>query len=125
LNEIRVLMAVSPPLLSDALRALLCRKAKIVIVDEVLDPVDILLRARNRRADVVVATLESVPDIPPLVTHLLAEFPDLLIVGIDMQMQRACTYRNRLEVQPIPDFSVAGITKAMVQRAADLDKGKN
>lgn len=115
-NQVRVLIAVEPPLLREALMTLLDQQPGFGVVDETNDRVAILLKARKERVDVVIATFKSTRGVPALVTHIMAEFPHILIVGIFLDEQRACVYRNRIDVRPITDYSAAGIVKALLGR---------
>jgi hypothetical protein len=67
---------------------------------------------------VVVATFEATSDSPPLVSHLLGEFPEILVVGIDLREQRVRTYRDRDEVPTVSDFTVSGIIRAILRGAS-------
>ena len=104
-NPLRVLLVVDLPLLRDALHTLLAQRKELTVVVEEPDNIDILVRTCLHRVDVLVATFESDFGVPPLVTHLLAEFPELLVVGINLREQRTWTYRNRVETRPVQGFS--------------------
>ena len=47
---------------------------------EVLDPIDLLLAVKDTEADVVVMNLSESQRTPEICTHLLTEFPDLLVI---------------------------------------------
>jgi hypothetical protein len=69
----------------------------------------------------VVATFEPKSGVPPLITHLLAEFPELLVVAISLRQQRARIYRRGGKVRTIAEFTVSGIIRAIVEAAAPSD----
>jgi hypothetical protein len=114
-NPLRVLLAVEPRLLRDSLHSLLARHPRLTVIEQESHTVDILFGVRQYRIDVVVATFEPSSDLPPLVTHLLGEFPDILVVGIELQVQRAWTCRNRNEICTDLDFTVSGIIQAILE----------
>lgn len=87
------------------------------IVDVELRNVEILVAAGRHRVDVVVATLEPSPRIPPLVTHLLAEFPRMKVVGIDAADQCARVYRDGCRVRTISCVTAEELIRAIIEDA--------
>jgi hypothetical protein len=116
----RILMAVTPQLLRDAIEiALIARQLKPVVMKEEYDSIDVLVRARQHKAEVVVVTLDSASGIPPMVTHLLDLFPKTRVVGIDMRAARAAVYRvsgDRMKVRLLREFSMSAISRAIIGR---------
>jgi DNA-binding NarL/FixJ family response regulator len=94
-----ILLAVRPTLFRDSLRAVLTHRRDLQVIDAEPCDAEILAAARQHRADVVVASLEPTPEIPPLVSRLLAEFPGMTVVGIDLEGGCARIYRDDREVQ--------------------------
>jgi hypothetical protein len=94
-----ILLAVRPTLFRDSLRAVLTHRRDLLVIDAEPCDAEILEAARQHRADVVVANLEPTPEIPPLVSRLLAEFPGMTVVGIDLEGGCARIYRDDREVQ--------------------------
>lgn len=124
-NPIRVLLTVEPRLLRDALHTLLAQDARLTVMDEESRNVDILVGARQHRADVVVATFEATSDVPPLVTHLLGGFPEILVVGIELREERVRTYRNSDEVRTVPDCTVSAIIRTIrrgASKGSEMDR---
>jgi len=117
-KAIRVLLAVDPRLLRDALHAALARHARLMVIDEESHNIDILIGAREHRADVVIMTVEPTADVPPLVTHLLAEFPEILVVGIHLCGQCVGIYRNHSKVRMLSDLTVSGLIRAIFRGAS-------
>ena len=118
MNQIRVLLAVEPRLLRDALHTVLVRHAELVVMDEEPRNIGILVGARKHSVDVVVATFEAASEISPLVTHLLGEVPEMLVVGIELREGRVRTYRNPHEMRTVPDFTLSAIIRAILRRAS-------
>jgi hypothetical protein len=117
-NRIRVLLTVEPRLLRDALHTLLAQDARLTVIDGGSRNVEILVGARQHRADVVVATFEATSAVPPLVTHLLGEFPEMLIVAIALREGRVRTYRSPNEVRIVPDCTVPAIIRTILRGAS-------
>lgn len=101
MRKVQVLLAVAPRMLRDLLRNRIEAEPDLEVVDEVLDPVDILLAVKQTAADVVLVTVPVSDATPPLCTHLLAEFPDLVVIGLWPEAQSAVTYRNTLDIEPL------------------------
>jgi len=66
-----------------------------MVVGEALDPLEVLLAVRRTEADVVVTTLPSSRE-PGISSHLLAEYPQLVVVALDPEGHRAILYRQVL-----------------------------
>jgi DNA-binding transcriptional LysR family regulator len=114
-DPLRVLLAVEPRLLRDALHSLLAQHPGLTVMDEESHTADVLFVVRQHKADVVVATFEPSSDLPPLVTQLVGEFPEILVVGIELQAHRIWTCRSRTEIRTASDFTVSGLIEAIVQ----------
>lgn len=73
-------------------------QADLDLVGEFDGPLQVLLGVRERRADVVVMDVENAHD-TGLETHLLGEYPALLILGVletGAFVERLCPVRSRL-----------------------------
>jgi len=116
-KQIRVLLAVQPQLFCEtlgvALRMCLAKRAEVVVMDEGRDFNAVRRWARKYKVDVVVATLEPTPDVPKLVTELLAQFPKTLVVGIPIRQEGVRTYC--LAVRTLGDSSVKAIGDTVLQ----------
>jgi len=81
MTKIRVLLANRPRLMREVIRELINGQQDMEVVDEALDPVEVLVAARETKADaVILATKDS--EEPGLCSHLLVEFPNLTILGL-------------------------------------------
>jgi hypothetical protein len=118
-KQLQVLLAVKPPLfgeiLGKKLRKDLAGHARVVVMDEVRGAQDVRDWARDYKADVVLATIEPTQEVPELVTGLLAQFPDLMVVGISPHQASIRTYV--IQVRTIADSSSRGIALAVLERA--------
>jgi hypothetical protein len=113
-KTLRILLAVRPVLFRDALHILLARRGRLEVIDVEPRSVEILVAAWRHRVDVAVVTLEPTPEIPPLVTHLLTEFPAIRVLGIDLEGQCARIYRNGYETRLISCSTASEIVGAIV-----------
>jgi hypothetical protein len=114
----RVLLAIRPRLLRDALRGALYAELgsniRIRVLDDDRDHVEILFATKAHRADVVIATVDPGPGVPPLVRTILSYYPELHVIAIDVLAQSACHYRTRIASRPVREFSPSGIAEAVV-----------
>jgi hypothetical protein len=117
-NQLRILLAVAPRLRCNALYNLLTGDARFLVMVEEPQNIDVLLGVRLGNVDVLVVTFERTPDVPPLVTHLQSEFPELMVVGISLEEQCARIYRRDQRVRTIVDYSVSGIIQAILESAS-------
>ena len=112
-TKLQILLAVEPPMLRDALRTLIQREPDTEIVDEVLDPIEILLYVKATEANLVIVTIPEREELPAICTHLLAEFPELVVIGICNESHRACTFRNTIDTQHHSLVSINDVILAM------------
>jgi chemotaxis response regulator CheB len=107
---IRVLLAVPMPLL-DVLRETIAAAGDCEVAGTVTGPLDTLLAVGTHRPDVVVIGAERAGEPPGVVTHLLAEYPDVkvLCVGPD----GASGYLLRPVRVPVADASPVGLLTAI------------
>ena len=96
MSNIRVLLALDPPLLREAVRCHLEREAGIEVVGEVQDPVDLLIAVEQFQADVVLHSWPTSEETPGVCTNLLLEYPDLVAIGLSPDGDVA--YISRLEI---------------------------
>ena len=80
--EIRVVMAMAPPLLADMIGELLAAEHDIQLVAEVASEDDLPVAVRRASADVVVMAVND-EGLPVSCRALLAEFPDLRVVTVE------------------------------------------
>jgi hypothetical protein len=88
-------------MLRDLLRNRIEAEPDLEVADEALDPVDVLLAVKETGADVVLVTVPISDATPPLCTHLLTEFPDLVVIGLWPEAQAAVAYRSAIDIEPL------------------------
>jgi hypothetical protein len=116
-SRIKVLLAPMPPLVRGLLTYVISSQADMRIVGRPTSLVGLLRavgrrgdRRNRRRPEVVLIPLEYPARIPGICTHLLAEDPDLLVLGIPAQghtvvaFHRRTIIRERLENQSVDDL---------------------
>jgi hypothetical protein len=95
---IRVLLAVESQMLSE-LKEHIERDDNMEVVgevSEVANPLDLLLAVDGTQANVVIHGWPESQEMPGVCTHLLAEFPDLLVIGIPPSRDRAVACRQTI-----------------------------
>ncbi len=91
-ETVRVLLANRPRMLRELLRKLIDRQGDMQVVGEELDPLALLLAVGERHADVVVLSLSESEEDPGLLSHLLSEYPKLVVLALSPVRERACLY---------------------------------
>ena len=112
-HAVRVLLANRPEALRISLATLLQQQSDIEVADTVLDLKELLIAVEDTQADVVVLTLPDSGEIPGICSHLLYEYPQLLILALSSARDRACIYRHAITVEPLADISDEGILAAV------------
>ncbi len=113
MSVIRIVLAVEPPMFSEVLRLRLEDEWDLEVVDEVFDPLDALLSVAETDADVVVLTVSEPAKTPAICTHLFAEFPDLLAIGVCPETNRAWAYHGSADSEELPDVLLRDVVAAI------------
>jgi len=113
-KKIKILLANRPRMMRELVRELIERQKdeEMEVVGEVLDPLDILVAVREMEADAVILAMRDSEE-PGLCSHLLAEYPDLTIVGIASEGESAFIEQRTPQRQQIPEVSGANILTAL------------
>ena len=104
-------------MLRELLKDLICRQSDMEVVGEALDPLDVLYAVRKTEADVVVTTLPKSGE-PGISSHLLAEYPDLLVLALAPDGSDATLYRQVLVRESLRREALDGLLST-VRQAAD------
>jgi len=83
--------------------------AEMVLVAEANHPIELLLTVQEELPDVVIMSAVATDDPPPICTHLLTEFPDLLVISICPKTHRATTYRSAIETDTLPGTTLRDV----------------
>jgi len=112
-HVVKVLLANGPEALRTGLATFLQQQSDIEVVGTVLDPIELLVAVADTQADVVVVTLPDTGEMPGICSHLLHEYPQLLIPALSSDRTRACVYRQAITAEPLADISDEGILAAL------------
>ncbi len=95
-ETIKILLLDVPDKIRDLLEAAIRRQNNMETVGEAFDPIDLLLVVDDTESDVVIMGHPQADRLPGICTHLLAEYPDLLILALSTQDSRAFLYERRI-----------------------------
>ncbi len=111
--KIKVLLASRPKMLSDVIRNMVARQPDMEVVDEVLDPIELLLAVRATKIDVVIVTPLDSEGESKICRHLLAEHPQLKILTLSAKSEAAFLYESGSRKRPIDEPSEESILGAL------------
>lgn len=109
MKKTRVVLALDSPMLGELLRKLIQREADVEVVDEVEDPVDLLLGVDLSGVDVVIHSWPESHEMPGICTHLLGEYPDLLLIGIPPSADCAYACRQEIATTTLPSGKLSDV----------------
>ncbi|MBN1781231.1 hypothetical protein JW948_08915 [bacterium] len=92
--KINVMFSSRPKLLSDVLRNLIERQPDMIIVGEVIDPIELISALRTTPVDVVIITPHKANGMPRLCTQLLNEHLKLRILLITLESTGVYIYQS-------------------------------
>jgi DNA-binding NarL/FixJ family response regulator len=113
-SKITILLANLPQMMREVLRSIIAYQVDMEIVGEFPDPVELLLAAKETRADAVIVEMAGTEE-PGLCSHLLAECPNITILVLALAgniafIEQLCPWRRE-----IADPSEANIVHALRQ----------
>lgn len=113
---VKILMVDVPDDLRNLLQDVIQRRKNMLVVGEASDPIDLLLTVNGTDADVVIMGHPQADRMPGIGTHLLAEFPTLLILIVSTIDQRAFLYERKITQEEvsytIPEDLIARVDEA-------------
>lgn len=113
---VKILMVDVPSNLRNLLQDVIQRQENMLVVGEAFDPIDLLLTVHETDADVVIMGHPQADRMPGICTHLLAEFPILLILIVSTIDQRAFLYERKITQEEvsytIPEDLIARVNEA-------------
>ncbi len=101
-GKIKVLMINVPYRIHDSLKELIQAQDSMQMVGEAFDPIDLLLTVNDTEADVVIMGHPQCDRVPGICTHLLAEYPDLLVFTLSTETYSAFLYQRKITQNEIP-----------------------
>jgi DNA-binding NarL/FixJ family response regulator len=108
-GNINILMMNVPDEIRTALKELIQSQGNMKMVGEASDPIHLLLTVNDTQADVVIMGDTPSDRVPGICTHLLAEYPDLLVLTLSTQQQRAFLYQRKITRDELLDASPEGL----------------
>ena len=112
-ETIKIVTTDIPDETQDLLKGLIGSQGNMELVGEAFDPINLLLTVQDTQADVVIMGHEQAVSIPGVCTHLLAEYPDLLVFALPARGDRALLYQRKISRDEIPYTSPEDLTKAI------------
>ena len=113
MQTIKVLLASRPKMLSDVIKNLIDYQPDMVVVGEVIDPIELLLATRETMADVIIVTPLKSNGEPKICRHLLLEHPQLRIVTLSANGETAFLYESNSDKKRIDEPSGQSILSAI------------
>ena len=117
MTSIRVILWADSRIFRESLRVAIESSGEIRVVAEVASPVELLAKVDHEQADAVVMWGDSHEDLPGICSHLLFEFPRLIVLAVLRDSGRAVIYRQKLEKRPVSASNVHDLIDAV--READ------
>jgi len=109
--RIRILLA-APADMRVELNRSLAGADDVEVVGDAAGTMEILLATGDLRPDVVVLPMID-DDVPGVATHLLSEYPDVKILCVTADRQRAAVYELESRFVPLGDISAVGLLGAI------------
>jgi DNA-binding NarL/FixJ family response regulator len=122
LEKIRILLEDTPCVLVAQLKNLIECQADMEVVGEVATPIELLLAVPETRAQVVILASGMSEEQPGVASHLLSEYPDVLIVCVSSATKGGSLYQRRLLKKDLPGASVEQILAAIRSAAAETEQ---
>lgn len=120
-RAVKVLMANQPESARTFLEKLLIEQEDVRVVEAVLEPIELLIAVEDSQADIVVVTLPESGNIPGICSHLLYQYPELLILALSSDCQQLRMYRLVIEETQIDVVSSDNILSVVRQVKRDID----
>jgi len=114
-NRIRVLLATKSRELCESLRNLIQSQMDMEVVGEAFSPIELLLAVDQMKADVVIIEMLDSDQDPGICSHLLAEYPELLILALTPERESAYLFRQRIIREPLCEVADENILLAIRQ----------
>ena len=118
MKRTKVLLAVESPILRELLGENIGKEPDLEVVDESVDPVDLLVAVGRTEADVVIQTWPASGEMPNILTHLFVEYPELLVIGLPDDSDRAVICHQTITKTEFPTVGLQDILSQIRPRAA-------
>ena len=126
MKRVRVLVANRPRLMRELVLATIADQPDIEIVGEVGDEGDLTEVVEQVRPDVLILAMEEPEKRPSQCGFLLGRYPDMRILALAPEQNRALFYWAIVDIRTRPlESSEAGILKAVRERPALVGIARN
>ena len=119
MKHTKILLAVESPLLCDLLRERIENEAGVEVAQQSLDPVDLLVAVGRTEADVVIQTWPENGEMPSICGHMFLEYPDLIIVGLLGDSDRAVVCRQTIAKAEFPAVGLQDLFSIILRPVAE------
>lgn len=113
MEKAKVVLAIIPEEIRQSLKSLVQHETDIEIIKEVLDPVELLMAIGETEADVAVICGPDFNEEPGICSHLLAEYPRLLIFALSPEGHKGYMYRQSIIMETLSNVSGKEILAAI------------
>ena len=126
MKRVRVLVANRPRLMRELVLATIADQPDIEIVGEVGDEGDLTEVVEQVRPDVLILAMEEPEKRPSQCGFLLGRYPDMRILALAPEQNRALFYWAIVDIRTRPlESSEAGILRAVRERPALVGVARN
>ncbi len=116
MKKIRVLLANRSRMMQEVVDGMIQSLPDVEVVGGMVNPVDLLIAVRETNADALILDLENSEE-PGVISHLIAEYPELTIVALAKNGKKAFVRPPRQEILfPTRTKIVAAIRHAIESR---------
>jgi len=112
---VKVLLALESPDWRELLRNLIEHEPGLELVGEAADPIDLLVEVKSRQADLVLQEWPA-EELPGICSHLLIEYPDLLVVGIPRDSEHVFLCRQTVSTRRFPSTKLQEVLAKIRRR---------
>lgn len=112
MSSTRILLAELSPALRQALVPVLANQVDVELVGDVSGAIEILLAVGETRADVVVLGMPGI-ELPGIAGQLLDEYPQLKVLAVNLNRQRALLDELRPQLLLIGEVTSEGLLEAI------------
>jgi DNA-binding NarL/FixJ family response regulator len=123
MKKIKIILASRPKMLSDVIRNIIEHQPDMMVVGEVIDPMELLHISNETEVDVVIVTPLKANGEPKICSHLLSDYPPLKIVTLTAKGEVAYLYQSkipRLRINEPSGETILGAIRDSLRQVKDL-----
>ena len=114
MKRVRVLVANQARLMRELILSTIADQTDIEVIGEVCDPIALAQIIEEKKPDVLIVDMDRFDESRVQCQVLLAKYPEMKILTLDPQQNRALCYWAKLDIKSKPlESSEAGILDAM------------